>query len=342
VEDYAFLLGSRPIGLVLKEFRDNLGDLSAELHGLCIKGLKRYERPVPDSPLSQRLTVQGGVGTASEMKMLQEAYRAEAVGWATPFLLVPDVVNVDPFSVKRLEEAGEEDVSLSGASPMGVPFWNLLTSRSEDNRKEAIASGKPGSSCPKGFLALNSELTDYPICAASVPFQKMKIDALGESSNTPTALTPITDKACLCRDLAATAELAAGGETEDVTPLICTGPNIVYFSRRARLDELVDHIYGRLNLLKNSDRPHVFIRELDLYLCFLTGTLSQASKNYLENAMDGGQELMTGLMEGAQHYATYTSTFLRESRAEFLEQLKVLKVRIEEALPVSTPDPALV
>jgi hypothetical protein len=42
--------------------------------------------------------------------------------------------------------------------------------------------GRPGSSCPKGYLVSNTEFTETPICTASRQYQKLKIDELGTQS----------------------------------------------------------------------------------------------------------------------------------------------------------------
>jgi hypothetical protein len=38
---------------------------------------------------------------------------------------------------------------------------------------------------------------------------------------------------------------------------------------------MVDHIYGRKNILSNSDRPHMFIAELYLYIDYLKEKLTE-------------------------------------------------------------------
>ena len=52
--------------------------------------------------------------------------------------------------------------------------------------------------------------------------------------------------------------------TDKVT--VCPGPNLAYFSKISTLKEMVDHIYGRLNLLDKGPRPHMFMKELSMYL----------------------------------------------------------------------------
>jgi hypothetical protein len=43
---------------------------------------------------------------------------------------------------------------------------------------------------------------------------------------------------------------------------------------------MADHIYGRLNLLNDTYRPHMFIKELELYINYLKNLI----KNLLEPA----------------------------------------------------------
>jgi hypothetical protein len=79
-------------------------------------------------------------------------------------------------------------------------------------------------------------------------------------------------KSCICHELAGGALLKHKIDP-DITPAVCCGPNIVNFSRIATLEEMVGHIYGRSNLLTSADRPHVFARELKLYIDFLRDEL---------------------------------------------------------------------
>ena len=47
---------------------------------------------------------------------------------------------------------------------------------------------------------------------------------------------------------------------------VCPGPNIAYFTESLSLHSMVDHIYGRKNVIQRSDRPMMFIKELQLYV----------------------------------------------------------------------------
>ncbi len=72
-----------------------------------------------------KITAQGGVGTAEEHQFLIDHYGIDSVGWGSPFLLVPEVTNVDDYTLNELVEAKENDLYLSNISPLGVPFNSL-------------------------------------------------------------------------------------------------------------------------------------------------------------------------------------------------------------------------
>ena len=56
---------------------------------------------------------------------------------------------------------------------------------------------------------------------------------------------------------------------------ICPGPNIANFSKVVSLQTMTDHIYGRKNILTNTNRPHMFIKELHLYIDYLKEQLEE-------------------------------------------------------------------
>jgi hypothetical protein len=82
----------------------------------------------------------------------------DSVGWGSPFLLAPDVTNIDTETLNKLETAEEDDLYLSDISPLGIPFNSLKGNTKDIEKDEHIASGRPGSACPKRFAALNGEL----------------------------------------------------------------------------------------------------------------------------------------------------------------------------------------
>lgn len=314
------------LGPILQEFRDKRDELAGQLHEACGKGLQALGRGTMPAPPPQRLTVQGGIGTPDENAMLREQYGVDGTGWASPFLLVPEVVSIDEDHLSRIEAAGEDDVHLSNASPLGVPFWCLKTSESERARLERIAAEKPGSGCPKGYLVSNTEFTRKPICTASRAYQALKLKALGVLPGAAPA--EVTDKACICHDLAGGATKPAGLDP-DAKTAVCCGPNTVYFSARTSLREMIDHIYGRARLPLQDDRPHMFIKELSLHVQRLREELACRR----QDAGDCLAETRDNLLLGVRHYRERLGELAGEQRDRFAGQLEGLREEIERLLP---------
>ena len=54
---------------------------------------------------------------------------------------------------------------------------------------------------------------------------------------------------------------------------ICPSPNLAYFNRVYSLDEMIGHIYGKIDLLEKVKRPNFFIKELELYMNYFNEEL---------------------------------------------------------------------
>ena len=72
-----------------------------------VKALTLKGKPCPEMPLLLKITAQGGVGTAEEHSFLLEHYQLNAVGWGSPFLLVPEATAVDTQTRELLKNAKE-------------------------------------------------------------------------------------------------------------------------------------------------------------------------------------------------------------------------------------------
>lgn len=336
---HAFATAGHLLGPVLEEFKQRRREFAEQLFEvyqeaiLEKKGL-RFQRPLPF-----RITAQGGIGTSQENKFLTRYYELDGTGWGTPFLLVPEATSVDPITLERLCEADEEDVYLSDASPMGVPIYNLRTSVSEQVRLERIRNGQPGSPCLNGFMSFNTEFTKIPICVASHAYQKMKIAQL-KNENLPEPefrekFERVVEKACVCHDLGdgALAKYGLRYPGYEIVPAVCPGPNIVYFSKVMSLREMVDHIYGRINVLgQNKSRPHVLINELRLYVNHLRKLVQRMSAERTAKERDFFLEFRKNLMDGIEYYKGLVHHFLEESeqsRDRFLQDLAALAAELE-------------
>ncbi len=329
---HAFATTGLLMGPILEEFKERKAELTEKLHAVFSEARAATAGPSSDPPLEVRITAQGGIGTAEEDECLLRYYSLDGTGWATPFLLVPEATTVDDEHLRKLLGATERDVHLSDASPLGIPFWSLRESSSEQARRQRIDEGKPGSPCPKGFLVSNTEFTEVPICHASRAYQKRKLEHLAEEGlsvkQLPIVQESVLAKACICNELAGVA-LVKNNIAPETKTAVCCGPNIVNFSKLATLQDMVSHIYGRLSLLTNPDRPHVFIRELAIYVEHLREEFEKYSLELSTRAPKYFREFKENLLSGIEYYRSWAEHFIDEKRNCFLDDLQSLRETLE-------------
>ncbi|MDR8393173.1 hypothetical protein NC796_18605 [Aliifodinibius sp. S!AR15-10] len=283
---HAFASDGYLLPSLLKEFREKRDMLSKTVRPLVEKFYEDEGAGFSEEweIMEPRLTVQGGIGTSGEAQRLLDDFGMDATGWGSPFLMVPEATTVDKTTRKLLENAKEQDLYLSGVSPLGVPFNNVRNTGSEAWHQERIEKGKPGSPCPKGFLEANTEFTEQPICTASNQYQLLKLDQINQmdkdEAEKENMRQKVLDKACLCDHLGNGALIDLGILKEHRAPqAICPGPNIAWFDRTYSLREMVDHIYGRGESLVSSKRPHMFAKEMVMYVDYLEDLAEQADGN---------------------------------------------------------------
>ncbi|HKZ28090.1 MAG TPA: hypothetical protein VJ482_00445 [Acidimicrobiia bacterium] len=331
---HTFPTSGQLMGPILEEFRARRPELIETLHSVTNEALLAGGRRPLDGPLPMRITAQGGIGTSGEQDFLLHHFELDATGWGTPFLLVPEVTNVDDAHRAQLQAASGDDVELSDASPFGIPFWNLRNSASDLLRRDRIAIGRPGSPCPKGYLALhNTEFSEEPICTASRKYIMQKLAHLDEEGYTPEQRVVVEEdvlaKTCLCRDLAGGAELNSGINDHAATA-VCTGPNIVNFSKVASLREMVDHIYGRISLLTNPDRPHMFIREIELYLDYVGKEFRRFALGLSARKESYFSEIRENLRTGIEYYTELIDRLPKADRGRFADRLEGLRDAVQQ------------
>lgn len=329
---HAFATKGLLLGPILDEFQENKDTLIQKLHATYAKTLLKSGRAAMERPREVRVTVQGGIGTADENQFFLDHYRVDGTGWATPFMLVPEVTNIDEEHLQKLAAATEDDVYLSDSSPFGIPFWNLRNSASEEARRGRIEDGKPGAVCTKGFLCFNTEFTERPICVASRPYQERRQQRLPEEGLTneqhAVAWEQVLAKSCICHDLGGGATIKYGIDAK-AKPAICPGPNIANFSKIASLEEMVGHIYGKISLLTNSQRPHVFIGEIKIYIEHLRKEVERFSLGLLSNTPAYFQEFKENLLAGIEYYRKLAEQLAGEVKERFLRDLEILRQTIE-------------
>jgi hypothetical protein len=268
---HAFGSNGRLLSSILMEMKEKRGTLTAGFQDRVAAYYQKKGWPyaAPEEGSRPLVTVQGGIGTYGEARRLTETYGVDATGWGTPFLLVPEAVCVDPDLFDLMQNAGVEDLYLSGASPMGVPFNNLRNTTSETWAHKQYAAGRPGSACPKKYLVSNTEFTEKPICTASCTYQGKRLGQIesgnGSEDEKKRSLAAVLEKECLCEHLANSALMALGiAKPASIPTVVCPGPNLAWFNRRYTLKEMIDHIYGRGVSLVSSERPHMFAQEFVL------------------------------------------------------------------------------
>ncbi len=330
---HAFATKGLLLGPILDEFKIKREEFISDLNSFYNRAIAKKGIATKSTPFNVDITAQGGIGTSEENDFLINYYKLYRTGWGTPFLLVPEVTNVDDDHLNKLADADNTDVQLSENSPLGIPFWNLKTSSSESNRLKAIEEGKPGSSCPKGFLSFNKEFTKKELCIASHAYQKMKLKQLSKEELTfekKDALEKYTvTKACLCRDLAGGA-LAKNKIEPNPLTTICCGPGIVNFTKVMSLENIIDHIYGRISIISDTNRPHMFIKELQLYYEFIKKESEKASIGMVEKTAAYFSEFVENINSGIDYYKNLAQEFSENQQEQFLLDLDSIRKDIDD------------
>lgn len=338
---HAFATDGFLLGPILEQFKQDKELLISSVYDLLSSALSAKNRIVPTTVLPLKLTAQGGVGTTEEHIFLMANYGIDSVGWGTPFLLVPEATTADDKTLNSLIAAKEDDLYLSNISPLGIPFHSLKGNTKDDEKAKNIAKGRPGSACPKKFVALNKEFLESGICTASRQYQHLKIKEL-EAQNLSIEkhdylLNKITEKSCTCVGLGTSALLAYGldTKTEGKGVSICPGPNIAYFDKTMSLPKMVDHIYGRTNIISRRDRPNMFVKELTIYIDYLKDLI----KDYNLSPTDKQQKYIitfaSNLKEGIGYYQQLflnQKMFFKDLKKEILKELNEGIVNIDASV----------
>ena len=314
---HAFATDGYLMGPILEEFKNKREELSTTLHSIYSPVIKAKGKLAFDTAHPIKITAQGGIGTAKENKFLLNHYGIDSTGWGTPFLLCPEATTVDDKTLQTLSKAGKSEITLSNNSPLGVRFHYLKGTSSEQEKQRRIAAGKPGSPCTEKHLAFNTEFTTEPICTASSKYQKLKTEHL-KSLNLPDAeytklLNEVHAKECLCVGLSNSASIQYNQpflkHLNSVT--ICPGPNIAYFTKVVSLQEMTDHIYGRGNVIATTNRPHMFINELQLYIDYLAEQIDSAGQD--EKKIQYCQKFTENIHGGINYYKSLEVESANES-----------------------------
>lgn len=334
---HAFATDGLLLGPIMEEFKNNREALATELWMMCNQALESKGVPIFETQPALRVTVQGGIGTANENKFLLDYYQADATGWGSPFLLVPEATSVDEVTLNQLATAKPDDYYLSHASPLGIPFNNFRKSTAQQQIRERIAKNRPGSPCYKKFLVSNTEFTEAPICAASRQYQHLKIKQLKEQSLLPeqydAQIAEVVEKDCLCEGLGASALLKDGLKPAHNLKAvsICPGPNLAYFSGIFSLQQMVDHIYGRINILNSVKRSNLFVNELRMYVKYFDDELKKNKDSLTSKKVRSLQLFQNNLLQGIAYYKKLVP-MLKNEAERYLEEMKAELSQFENTI----------
>lgn len=339
---HAFPTDGYLLGPILHEFAEKKEELAAALFALYqparqAKGGTPFTQPHPI-----RLTVQGGIGTYEEAQFLHQQYGVDSTGWGTPFLLCPEATTVDEETLNLLAAATEKDIILSRHSPLGIRFYSVKGTSAELEKQQRIEKGRPGSPCTEKLLVSNTEFTEQPICTASHQYQKLKlaqIEALELSeAERLRQQQEVLAKECLCVGLSNAAaksnSLRFIKRQEAVT--VCPGPNLAYFNRQVSLQQMTDHIYGRSHILVQESRPHMFLKELELYVDFLHELHEENRRSPDAKRSKQIHLFETNLLEGIGYYHSITDRLFPgasdRQKQSFLEKLERIRMGLMEVM----------
>lgn len=336
---HAFATDGFLMGPVLEEFRNSKEQLIQAVHDIYVKALAEKGKPVPEKPFLVKITAQGGVGSNTEHEFLLNYYNLDSIGWGTPFLLVPEATSVDEKTIDLLCRAKEDDLYLSEVSPMGVLFNNVRGNGMDLKKDAQNKAGKYGFPCTKKYLALFPVFSEEGTCTASKEYIRKKVAEL-KAQQLPEAeykseLNRLTDKACLCAGLTASSLMTYGLDTkmEGTDVSICPGPNLAYFSRTCSLKNMVDHIYGRTNVIERTDRPNLFIKELKMYIDYLGGKVEETLKPISDKQKKYFDTFQDNLGKGVDYYKELFQKYKTQledstSKNNLMHDLEKLKLEL--------------
>lgn len=335
---HAFGTEGHLMGPILEEFKNKRASLTQSIYdGYQEALIEKGHAQLSEIP-ALKVTAQGGVGTANEHSFLLNYYKLDAIGWGSPFLLVPEATCVDSHTRDLIKNAKEDDLYLSGISPLGVPFNNLRSNTKDQEKQQVAAQGKPGSPCVKKHLSFNTEFTEKPICTASRKYQHLKIKELDDrglmGQAYDKAYKNITDKACICTGLGTSflIENKIDTKQEGNGVSVCPGPNMAYFDKNVSLKKMVDHIYGRANIISRKDRPHMFMKELWLYLDQLKKMVDEFLNEGTSKTEKKIQAFIFNMKDGINYYQHLLGRKLNLPEPEahaFFDFLEVAQERID-------------
>ena len=100
---------------------------------------------------------------------------------------------------------------------------------------------------------------------------------------------------------------------------------------------MVNHIYGRYSLLVDDERPHMFIKDLQLQVNHLLGEIKNASMGLPARSEQKLAEVKENLIKGIEYYRGLTTSLIKEQQEKFLQALEEFYNEINSIYLVEIP-----
>ena len=94
---------------------------------------------------------------------------------------------------------------------------------------------------------------------------------------------------------------------------------------------MLNHIYGRTNLINNPQRPNLFVKELTMYLDYIEKQFNETRGVPATKTLAGWNEYLTNLSSGMEFYEQMFSTdtaWDKDTRSKTLLQLDTCRQQL--------------
>jgi hypothetical protein len=106
---------------------------------------------------------------------------------------------------------------------------------------------------------------------------------------------------------------------------------LAYFDQVVSLADMVKHIYGNANVLSDTNRPNMFVKELKMYVDYLKNELDNAIIEYTSAQLKKWNAFKNNLLAGIAYYIDLfaTTSFFAGEKNAIQNQLQFYKAEVE-------------
>ena len=114
---------------------------------------------------------------------------------------------------------------------------------------------------------------------------------------------------------------------------IYPGPNMAYFDKLLSLEDMNKHINGLENFMGRTDRPNMFMKELNLDMDFLKNKLGEAKKDWNKKQEKYFNRFFENMNDGIAYYNNLFEEIkdkYEQTKDETLASLEKTKSKLAE------------